>query len=131
MENYCRIKMMLYHKFKEVNSLNLDFEEASEGMEVGRYESWEAAYKQCHIQHYHYVGVKVGLDTLAVAVDDSEFEGELDEEEGDFLWQELAAQRPRHDNVNLEDPDALSRRDVDRAFDWAPYINKYPGLSYN
>ena len=82
--------------------------------------------------HHHHVGIKDGLDTLAVTVGDNEFEERgLDEEESGLLWQELAAQRPGHDNANLEDPDALGRRDIDRAFDWAPYINKYPGLRYD
>ena len=118
---------MLHHPFRDVGDLLLSFDGHD-------FQDWTAALNYCvsnHVDLYaHDDFSSDGFGELPEVVEeDNEFELYEDKEENDLFWAELAAQRPGRDGGHLEDADALGNRDVDRAFDWSPFVNKYPDLT--
>jgi len=125
-QDFARVKLMLHHPFRDVSKL----------LSTADHDilDWTAALNHCST---HHVGNNAhpdfdsdGFGDLPEIVEeDDEFELYEDRQENDLFWAELAAQRPGRDNADLEDPDALGNRDVDRAFDWTEFVDKHPTLT--
>ncbi|KAH7038972.1 hypothetical protein B0J12DRAFT_606491, partial [Macrophomina phaseolina] len=115
-EDYCRVKMMLHHKFK--TRIEEIFDEFAEW----RPTTWAEAYEVCRATHTHHLPDY--LDELPTVEDDDEFE--LDEDEEELIheeWTELARQLP-HRELGVQDvnPDDIGDRDIDRQYDWMQHV---------
>jgi len=122
-EDYCRVKMMLHHPFRDIDDL-LNHED-------GKFSTWVDAYAVCRSTHGHHD--PDGLPKEIQVPDDDEFEddscdGDADDDpDPEGYWQELAAERPNRRADREEDPDRLGHRDIDRV-DWSSRVNSYPEL---
>ena len=119
-EDYCRVKLMLNHPFKEVEDLKSGYETFTE--------AWQ---RVCHRQpgHEH----PEDHFNAPLEAPDDEFEEFEDEDIAPTPlqghWEDLAAQRPGGDNaIRIEDPDLLGHRDVDRSYDWSRHVGLHPTL---
>ncbi|OXV08435.1 hypothetical protein Egran_03803 [Elaphomyces granulatus] len=43
-------------------------------------------------------------------------------------WMEMAGHLPQRDGTDVEDPNALGERDLDRGYDWDFWVARHPGL---
>jgi ATP-dependent DNA helicase PIF1 len=120
-EDYARVKMMLHHPFRgEVNNLL--------STPTQEYMDWTSAYRHCcdaHGSTHLYFNTDGFGDPVEIVEQDDMWELFEDDEENDLFWAELAAQRPGRDGAELEDPEALGKRDIDRAFDWSQFIDEH------
>ena len=90
--------------------------------------NWTSAYQHCFNTHgdtHPYFDTDGFGDPVEIVEQDDMWELFEDDEENDLFWAEFAAQRPGRDGAEFEDPDALGRCDIDRAFDWSQFIDKY------
>jgi hypothetical protein len=120
-EDYARIKMMLHHPFREeVDSLLLT--------PTQEYLNWTSVYQHCFNTHgdtHPYFDIDGFGDPVEIVEQDDMWELFEDDGENDLFWAEFAAQQPGRDGAEFEDPDALGRRDIDHAFNWSRFIDKY------
>jgi hypothetical protein len=133
LEDYCYIKMMLYHPFRKISDLLLRDLNPNNTDPANQLESFTEAWQLYQESHSYYENLPHdGLEPLDPAKEDDEFEErDVTNDEHDApSWAPLAAQRPNYNGICIEDADDLGNRDINR-FDWSSYIGIYPELSGN
>lgn len=127
-ENFARIKLMLHHPFKKIEDL----------LSADNFQNYASALEYCRRTH---TGDKAhehwdmdGMEELPhIAEDEQEFEEpDLEDDQNDLFWADLAAQRPGRDNAAtvFEDPDELGNRPLDREYDWDQFVGKHSDMFY-
>ncbi|EED11952.1 hypothetical protein TSTA_000300 [Talaromyces stipitatus ATCC 10500] len=120
-EDYARVKLMLHHPFKNISDLLID----PDMCEV--FKSYTEAYEYCcqnhmddHKPDYYEEAPRPEADPFDPL--QSQSDGTQDS------WLDLALQLPGNNNIEqIEDPDRLGHRDLDRAYDWLPHIETMDG----
>ncbi|KAN0073157.1 hypothetical protein V8E54_008377, partial [Elaphomyces granulatus] len=109
-EDYARVKLMLHHPFREIDSLK-QFGDTS-------FDSFQEAYEYCQQacihEDYKYGDVLIEPEQMF-----EESETSDDDENVAQSWEALARQLPNRDvATRIEDPD----RQFDREKDWMPHV---------
>ena len=114
--DYCRVRLMLHHPFTSTSDL-LSFD--------GRqFDSYAEAFAACRAAHSHPADY---YDDPDVPEDsDSDEEPDVEPEEDQIADFEAFARRRPGDDLTTDVPMGdLGMRDLDRAYDWSPYVGKY------
>ncbi|OXV07665.1 hypothetical protein Egran_04570 [Elaphomyces granulatus] len=122
-EDYCRVKMMLHHPFRDVEDLKLV------GSVAGQpWGTFKEAYTHCQSNHHHeddHYDVPEPPEPDAPPED----EPNAPDDEIRQAWMEMAGHLPQRDGTRVEDPNALGERDLDRGYDWDFWVARRPELS--
>jgi ATP-dependent DNA helicase PIF1 len=119
-EDFCRVKMMLHHPFRDVSDVLV-----VDGM---RHETYAGAYAACR-QHHPNQHSHDYYQVTEAAVNDDEFEdGELPADEVYNSWEALAAVLPDADKAGQDALEKLGTRELDLARDWSDKVGIYPDL---
>jgi hypothetical protein len=117
-ENYCRVKLMLSHAYRDPADLKT--------VDGSAFDTHREAYEYCQQIH-----AGQHPDDYYSDVIDPEPEEEFEEPEPEELqprdWEELAHELPNR-QAETEDIDVLGNRDVDLLYSWLPHIGTYPDL---
>lgn len=105
-EDFCRVKMMLNHAFRNLDDLRLN---------EGLHSSWENAYQNCLLHHWWHAD-----------------DGYVSVPELDSVDSTLAADITAvFSDANREHPSEVGSRDVDQDYDWSQHDGRYPEVTPN
>lgn len=120
-EQYCRVKLMLNHPFRQVSDLLLVQDVGEHGTQCTTYAE---AYSPCQAYHSDHPSDHYNEDLTAR--DDDEFEdAPHEEEEQGRSWEDIAAEQAAAEETETR---SLGSRDIDRNHDWSPHVGRYPAL---
>jgi len=123
--DFCRVKLLLHHPWREYEDI------ATHSDEFGALD-YVASYQACAGSHQHPSDYFYNEDLEEVqqaANDVDEFEDNfVDDLELYQSFEALHARVRNTDGVEIEDPDKLGDRELDREYDWIRHQGTYPQL---
>lgn len=130
-ENFCRVKMMLHHPFK--NPTLTDLMRDPSGLV---FDTWQDAYRYYQKRHSDHESDPLDMDNPVKMLDDESETESLDGKDknlnaGDVQFKELLNQcHPQRDGVVAFNNTEFGQRDIDKNYDWLA-AKSYPVDIYN
>ena len=125
-EDFCQVKMMLHHPFRQPG-----LEDLLKDEEWGLFDSWQSAYEHCCEHHFDHPPDPLGptsehveeeTDTESLDANEKGEQGQRVEQYEELL----GLRRPHHDGTQIQIESDLGRRPGDKQHDWLKRSQDYP-----